>query len=64
NAYQSVKGESPEVRREARKVFGALMTTHAAAAGVLGLPMVGTLLALASDNGARAALRLDPPAGD
>ena len=51
NAYQSVKGESPEVRREARKVFGALMTTHAAAAGVLGLPMVGTLLALASALG-------------
>jgi N12 class adenine-specific DNA methylase len=51
NAYQSVKGESPEVRREARKVFGALMTMHAAAAGVLGLPMVGTLLTLASALG-------------
>ncbi|MDY0046074.1 MAG: PLxRFG domain-containing protein [Thauera propionica] len=51
NAYQSVKGESPEVRREARKVFASLMTMHAAAAGVLGLPMVGTLLALASALG-------------
>jgi hypothetical protein len=51
NAYQSVKGESPEVRREARKVFGALMTMHAAAAGVLGLPLVGTLLTLASALG-------------
>ncbi|AMO36602.1 PLxRFG domain-containing protein [Thauera humireducens] len=51
NAYQSVNGESPEVRREARKVFASLMTMHAAAAGVLGLPMVGTLLALASALG-------------
>lgn len=51
NAYQSVKGESPEVRREARRMFGALMTLHAGAAGVLGLPMVGTLLAVASALG-------------
>ena len=51
NAYQSVKGETPEVRKEARKVFAALMTTHAMAAGVLGLPLVSPLLALASALG-------------
>lgn len=51
SAYQSVAGESPEVRREARKVFAALMTMHAAAAGVLGLPLVGTLLTVASAMG-------------
>lgn len=51
NAYQSVAGESPEVRKEARKVFGAIMGLHAAAAGVLGLPLVGPLLALASALG-------------
>ncbi|NMG71856.1 hypothetical protein DNK49_19170 [Azoarcus communis] len=51
NAYQSVAGESDEVKREARKVFGALLTTHAAAAGVLGLPFVGTLLTMASAIG-------------
>ncbi|MDX9742146.1 MAG: PLxRFG domain-containing protein [Gammaproteobacteria bacterium] len=51
NAYQSVKGASPEVRREARRMFGALLTLHAAAAGVLGLPLVGTLLTVASALG-------------
>ena len=47
-AYQSVAGKSPEERRQARKVFAGLMTTHAMAAGVLGLPLVGPLLAAAS----------------
>lgn len=47
-AYQSVAGKSPEERRQARKVFAGLMTTHAMAAGVLGLPLVGPLLAVAS----------------
>ena len=51
NAYQSVAGETPEVRKEARKVFAALMASHAAAAGVLGLPLVGQILALASALG-------------
>ena len=48
NAQQSIKGESPEVRAQARKALGGLLATHAAAAGVLGLPMVTTLLAAAS----------------
>lgn len=47
-AYQSVAGKSPEERRQARKVFAGLMTTHAMAAGVLGLPLVGPLLSMAS----------------
>jgi hypothetical protein len=47
-AYQSVAGKSPEERRQARKVFAGLLTTHAMAAGVLGLPLVGPLLAAAS----------------
>ena len=50
-AYQSVAGESPEIRKEARKVFAGLITMHAAAAGVLGLPLVGPLLAVASALG-------------
>lgn len=50
-AYQSVAGESPQVRKEARKVFAGLITMHAAAAGVLGLPLVGPLLAVASALG-------------
>lgn len=48
NAQQAIKGESPEVRKQARKALGGLLATHAAAAGVLGLPMVTTLLAAAS----------------
>lgn len=48
NAQQAIKGESPEVRAQAHKALGGLLATHAAAAGVLGLPMVTTLLAAAS----------------
>ena len=48
NAQQSMKGETPEARAQARKALGGLLATHAAAAGVLGLPMVTTLLAAAS----------------
>lgn len=48
NAQQALKGATPEVRAEARKALAGLLTTHAMAAGVLGLPMVTTLLAAAS----------------
>src|SRR5690606_1067351 len=51
NAYLSVKGESPEVRKQARQVFGAIMALHASAAGVLGLPLVAPMLAIASALG-------------
>ncbi len=48
NAQQSLKGATPEARAEARKALGGLLAMHATAAGVLGLPMVTTLLAAAS----------------
>lgn len=47
NAYQAIKGTDAE-KAEARKALAGLLTTHAMAAGVLGLPMVSTLLAAAS----------------
>lgn len=46
--YQSIKGESKQERTEARRAISAMLVTHALAAGVLGLPMVTTLLAVAS----------------
>lgn len=47
-AQQTVKAETPAGRAEARKALGGLLALHASAAGVLGLPMVSTLLAAAS----------------
>lgn len=48
NAQQAIKAETPEARAQARKALAGLLVTHASAAGVLGLPMVTTLLAAAS----------------
>lgn len=52
NAYQALKGESAEVRREARRMLLGVAATHFAAAGSLGLPIgifgVSPLLALLS----------------
>lgn len=48
NAQQAMKAETPEARAQARKALAGLLTSHAMAAGVLGLPMVTTLLAAAS----------------
>lgn len=48
SAHQALKGASPEDRAVARKTLAELLTTHAMAAGVLGLPMVTTLLAAPS----------------
>lgn len=39
NAYQSLKGESPEVKREARRMLLGLASMHFAAAGALGMPL-------------------------
>lgn len=39
NAYQSLKGESPEVRREARRMLLGVAAMHFGAAGSLGLPL-------------------------
>lgn len=52
NAYQALKGESAEVRREARRMLLGVATMHFAAAGTMGLPLgifgVTPLLALLS----------------
>lgn len=52
NAYQALKGESAEVRREARRMLLGVAATHFAAAGTMGLPLgifgVTPLLALFS----------------
>lgn len=48
NAYQSVKALDPKERSQARKTLGGILAAHAAAAGVLGLPIVGPMLAAAS----------------
>jgi hypothetical protein len=47
-AQLAMKAEKPKDRKEARKALGGLLVMHAAGAGVLGLPLVGTLLAAAS----------------
>lgn len=46
SAYDAAKGD-----KEALRAFSALLTAHALAAGALGLPLVGTLLAAASALG-------------
>lgn len=51
NAYLSVKGMDPAERKLARKTLGGILAMHASAAGVLGLPLVGPLLTLASFAG-------------
>lgn len=48
NAQQSINGETPEARREARRALAGLLVMHGLGAGTLGLPMVTTLLAAAS----------------
>jgi hypothetical protein len=48
SAYQSVKSLDPKERTQARKTLGGILAAHAAAAGVLGLPIVGPLLTVAS----------------
>jgi hypothetical protein len=47
-AYLSMKGMTPADRAEARKQLSGILALHAAAAGALGLPLVGPLLAAAS----------------
>lgn len=49
--YLSIKGDTPEQKKEARKAIAGILVLHASAAGALGLPVVGTLLALASAMG-------------
>lgn len=47
-AYLSMKGLTPADRAEARKQLSGILALHAAAAGALGLPLVGALLGAAS----------------
>ncbi|WP_228129358.1 PLxRFG domain-containing protein [Acinetobacter modestus] len=46
--YQSIKGETDAQRKEARKSLGAILAMHATFAGVLGLPGVWLIMAIAS----------------
>ncbi|WP_295385105.1 PLxRFG domain-containing protein [uncultured Thiodictyon sp.] len=48
NLFLSIKGETPEVRREARTLFAGVLGMTGLFAGTLGLPMVGTLFAIAN----------------
>ena len=48
NAYQALKGATPEERTEARKILGGLFTTHFMMAGTLGLPITAPIGALAT----------------
>jgi hypothetical protein len=48
NAYQALKGATPEERSEARKILGGLFTTHFLMAGSLGLPIAAPIGALAT----------------
>lgn len=48
NAYNAVKGESPEVRAEARRTIAGLTATHGMMAGLLGLPGMGAITTLAT----------------
>jgi len=50
-AHQAIKAETPAGRKEARKALGGLLVSHALAAGVFGLPVVGMLLSAASALG-------------
>lgn len=48
NAYQALKGATPEERSEARKILGGLFTTHFMMAGSLGLPIAAPIGAIAT----------------
>ncbi len=50
-AFVAMQGQTKAERSEARKALGGLLTMHALAAGVFGLPMVSTLLGAASALG-------------
>lgn len=47
-AHQSLKGETPEARREAQRALAGIVGMHTIFAGVMGLPLVGPILAVAS----------------
>lgn len=47
-AHQSLKGETPEARCEAQRALAGIVGMHTVFAGVMGLPLVGPILAMAS----------------
>lgn len=47
-AHQSLKGETPEARREAQRALAGIIGMHTVFAGVMGLPLVGPILSMAS----------------
>lgn len=47
-AHQSLKGETPEARREAQRALAGIIGMHTVFAGVMGLPLVEPILAMAS----------------
>lgn len=47
-AHQSLKGETPEARREAQRALAGIIGMHTVFAGVMGLPLVGPILAMVS----------------
>lgn len=47
-AHQSLNGETPEARREAQRALAGIIGMHTVFAGVMGLPLVGPILAMAS----------------
>lgn len=47
-AHQSLKGETPEARREAQRALAGIVGMHTVFAGIMGLPLVGPILAMAS----------------
>jgi hypothetical protein len=47
-AHQSLKGETPEARREAQRALAGIVGMHTVFAGVMGLPLVGPILVIAS----------------
>jgi hypothetical protein len=46
NAHQSFKGESPQVRKEARRKLTGMLGMHAIAAGALGMPLFSVVAAV------------------
>jgi hypothetical protein len=50
-SHKALKGLTPVERAEARKAISGILVSHALAAGVLGLPVVGMLLEAASFMG-------------
>lgn len=47
NFYQSMQGETPEVRREARRILAGVLGAHALGAGLYGMPLISLVFGVA-----------------